>query len=41
MGIETLGREIADILNDDNISHLAHLIGGGAGTFFGFALMRK
>ena len=36
-----LGKELADIFNNDNISHLAHLIGGGAGTIFGFLMMRK
>jgi len=36
-----LGKELADIFNNDNISHLAHLIGGGVGTIFGFVLMRK
>lgn len=36
-----MGKEIADICNNDNISHLAHLIGGGVGTVLGFFFMRK
>lgn len=36
-----LGKELVDIFNNDNISQVAHLVGGGTGTAFGFFFMRK
>jgi membrane associated rhomboid family serine protease len=38
-----LGKELVDALRDDNISQMAHLVGGAAGALFGFlsAFSRK
>lgn len=32
-----LGREVINAFHDDNISQLAHLVGGGCGAVFGFS----
>ena len=33
-----LGKEIVSVLEHDNISQMAHIVGGALGAFFGFAL---
>jgi len=33
-----LGKEIVSVLEHDNISQMAHIVGGALGSFFGFAL---
>jgi GlpG protein len=36
-----VGKEVLGTFNNDNISHTAHIIGGGVGAFFGFLLAGK
>ena len=33
-----LGKEVVNVLQNDNISQMAHIVGGALGSFFGFAL---
>ena len=33
-----LGKEVVNVLQHDNISQMAHIVGGALGSFFGFAL---
>jgi len=35
-----LGKEVLDAFKNDNISHFAHIVGGVAGSIFGFVALR-
>ena len=35
-----LGKEVLDAFKNDNISHFAHIVGGVAGSIFGFVTLR-
>jgi GlpG protein len=34
-------KEVGGLFLDDGISHVGHLIGGGVGTIYGFALLKE
>ncbi len=36
-----MGSEITKIASDDNVSHMAHLVGGSVGAAFGFLFAPK